>query len=250
MGEVSVSVDNLSVCYGKTPVLLGVSFVVPTGNLVGIIGPNGAGKTTLLKTLLGLISPISGTIRFCGNPFKTIRNSIAYIPQRSSVDWDFPIHVLDVVLMGCYGKLGLLKRPKKEDKKLAMASLERVGMASFANRQIGELSGGQQQRVFFARALLQEADYYFMDEPFSGVDMATEKILLDLLVSLKQEGKTLFVVHHDLITVKSYFDWAILLNNSLVACGPIEEIYTIENLKTSYGANALFISDINKPLEV
>jgi manganese/zinc/iron transport system ATP- binding protein len=251
MGKImSIKVDHLTVCYGKTSVLKDISFVIPTENLIGIVGPNGAGKTTLLKALLGLITPISGIIQFCGKPVSQIRQTTAYIPQRNGVDWDFPITVLEVVIMGCYGKLGLFKRPKKENREEALHALERVGMASYAKRQIGELSGGQQQRVFIARALLQDADFYFLDEPFSGIDIATEKIIIDLLTSLKDQGKTLFIVHHDLNTVTSYFDWVILLNHSLIGCGPVDQIYKRENIQVAYGTSAFFVLDENKPIGV
>lgn len=246
MGKVSVQVRNLTVNYERTPVLWEVDFEIPAGNLVGVIGPNGAGKSTLLKTLLGLLKPLSGEALFCGKPIKEVQHKIAYVPQRSSVDWDFPITVLDVVLMGRYGKLGLLKRPKKEDREAAKASLERVGMLGFADRQISELSGGQQQRVFLARALLQDADLYFMDEPFAGIDMATEKALIDILGVLKGEGKTLFIVHHDLSTVKSYFDWVVLLNSCLIGCGPVDEVYNEENLKRTFGTTAYLITEAKK----
>lgn len=242
----AVKVEKLTVHYEKTPVLWEINFDIPQGILVGVIGPNGAGKSTLLKALLGLIKPIHGEITFFGRPYKEKQKQIAYVPQRTSVDWNFPINVLDVVLMGRYGRLGILKWAKKSDREAAQKALERVGMLGFAHRQISELSGGQQQRVFLARALLQEAEIYFMDEPFAGIDMATEKALVELLSSLKSEGKTLFIVHHDLTTVKSYFDWVILLNSCLIGCGAVEKVFTEENLKRTYGTSAYLLAETKK----
>ena len=236
----AVKVENLTVHYDKTPVLWEIDFELPHGVLVGILGPNGAGKSTLLKTLLGSMKPISGSFVF-GTSKK-----VAYIPQRASVDWNFPIQVLDVVLMGRYGKLGLFKWIRKEDKEAAKKALEQVGMQSFAMRQISELSGGQQQRVFLARALMQDADIYLMDEPFSGIDAATEKALVDILAELKNQGKTLLVVHHDLTTVKSYFDWVVLLNSCLIDYGPVSEVFHEENLKKTYGNAAYLITEAKK----
>ena len=236
----SVKVEKLTINYGNISALWELNFEVPLGNLVGVIGPNGAGKSTLLKALLGLQKPTSGSLHL--PPGK----KIAYVPQRTSVDWDFPIRVLDVVLMGRYEELGLLKWPRRQDRRKAEEVLERVGMLEFAHRQISALSGGQQQRVFLARALLQNADLYFMDEPFAGIDMATEKALVEILTSLKKEGKTLFIVHHDLTTVKSYFDWAILLNCCLIASGPVEEVFTESNLKKTYGTTSYLVTEVNK----
>lgn len=226
---------QLSVNYDKTPVLWDITFDIPQGHLVGIVGPNGAGKSTLIKTSLGLLKPISGKIEFFGLPLKDVRRRVAYVPQRQSVDWDFPITVRDLVLMGRYGRLGLFHWPRKADWAAADRYLEMVGMEPYADRQISQLSGGQQQRVFIARALLQEADIYFMDEPFAGIDLASEKVIMSILSRLKSEGKTVFVVHHDLNTVESYFDWAILLNMHLIACGPVHEVFNAENLQATYG---------------
>jgi manganese/zinc/iron transport system ATP- binding protein len=238
----ALKVEKLTVNYDKTPVLWEIDFDIPEQTLVGIIGPNGAGKSTLLKSVLGMLKPLSGSILLYGRPYKEVRKKVAYVPQRTSVDWNFPISVLDVVLMGRYGKLGLLKWPKKEDARAAEKALERVGMLPFSHRQISELSGGQQQRVFLARALLQEADLYLMDEPFAGVDMATEKALVDLLSTLRAEGKTMLIVHHDLTTVKSYFDWLILLNSCLIGCGPVSEVFNENNLKKAYGNSAYLLN--------
>jgi manganese/zinc/iron transport system ATP- binding protein len=232
---------QLTVNYDKTPVLWDLSFAVPAGHIVGIIGPNGAGKTTLIKTALNLITPINGNVEFFGQPLKSVRQRVAYIPQKEAVDWDFPITVLDLVLMGRYGRLGLFKWPRKADREAAKSYLDKVGMLQYANRQISQLSGGQQQRVFIARALLQEADLYFMDEPFVGIDIATEKVIMDLLHQLKSEGKTIFVVHHDLNSVESYFDWVIMLNMHLVASGKVSEVFNQETLFSAYGkSHALF----------
>lgn len=237
----AVEAHQLSVNYDKTPVLWDISMEIPQGKLVGIIGPNGAGKSTLMKTLLGLITPISGSVEFFGKPLKEMRQKVAYVPQRESIDWDFPILVQDLVLMGRYGRLGLFRWPSKADRAAAEHYLNIVGMGGFAQRQISQLSGGQQQRVFLARALLQEAEIYFMDEPFSGIDHGTEKVIMDLLRSLRNQGKTVFVVHHDLNTVESYFDWLILLNMRLIASGPTSEVYTPALLNATYGKSyALF----------
>ncbi len=237
----ALQIHQLSVNYGKTQALWDVSVDVPQGVLLGIIGPNGAGKSTLIKTALGLIKPLSGKVEFFGKPLKEVRQKIAYVPQRESVDWDFPVTVLDLVLMGRYGKLGLFKRPREADRAAALQYLDVVGMLAFVDRQISQLSGGQQQRVFLARALLQEADIYFMDEPFTGVDLATETILIQLLQQLRNKGKTVFVVHHDLNNVDQYFDWVLLMNVRLIGCGPTTLTFTPENLNTAYGKSyALF----------
>ena len=244
--DAALSVERLIVQYDKTPVLWEIAFSVPPGQLVGIIGPNGAGKSTLLMALLGLLKPLAGEVFFHGQTLKQMQRKIAYIPQRSSVDWDFPITALDVVLMGRYGKLGFFKWAKKSDRIAAEAALDRLGMLPFAKRQIDELSGGQQQRIFLARALLQEADIYFMDEPFSGIDMATEKDLVTLMTALKSEGKTLFIVHHDLTTVRDYFDWVLLLNTCLIASGPVQDVFTEENLERTYGKSSYMLTRAKK----
>lgn len=237
----ALQTHQLTVNYDKTPVLWDITLTVPAGHLVGIIGPNGAGKSTFIKTALGLLKPISGKITFFGESFKSMRQKIAYVPQRESVDWDFPITVQDLVLMGRYGRFGLFRWPRSADWAAANHYLEIVGMAAFAKRQISQLSGGQQQRVFIARALFQEADIYFMDEPLAGIDHASEKVIMHLLRELKAKGKTIFVVHHDLNTVDSYFDWTIMLNMRLIACGPVKEVFNAETLHAAYGKSyALF----------
>lgn len=226
---------QLTVNYDKTPVLWDISLEVPPGKLVGIVGPNGAGKSTLIKTALGLVQPISGSVEFFGEPLARVRQRVAYVPQRESVDWDFPITVRDLVLMGRYGQLGTFRWPRAADNAAVDHYLELVGMTPYAHRQISQLSGGQQQRAFLARALLQEADIYFMDEPFAGIDLATEHVMMNLLRKLKNEGKTVFVVHHDLNNVESYFDWVILLNMRLVACGSTAQVFNADTLNETYG---------------
>lgn len=238
-----VELDNVTVAYHKRPVLQDISLQVPEGKLIGIIGPNGAGKSTLIKTILGLVPRASGDISIYGKDYKDQRTRIGYVPQRGSVDWDFPTSALDVVLMGRYGRIGLLKRPKKADVEMAKAALAKVGMLDYANRQISQLSGGQQQRVFLARALCQNADIYFMDEPFAGVDAATERAIMTLLAELKEKGKTVLVVHHDLQTAEDYFDWILLLHLRKIAFGPAENVFTIENLQKTYGGRLAFLKD-------
>ncbi|PAQ15395.1 manganese ABC transporter ATP-binding protein [Bacillaceae bacterium SAOS 7] len=240
-----LQVDQLTVAYQKKPVLRDVSFKVPEGKLIGIIGPNGAGKSTLIKAILGLIPKASGEVHIYDQPYKKQRKLVGYVPQRGSVDWDFPTNAIDVVLMGRYGHIGWVKRPRKEDIEFAYSCLEKVGMKEFANRQISQLSGGQQQRVFLARALAQDATIYFMDEPFVGVDAATEKAIISLLNELKAKGKTVLVVHHDLQTVKEYFDWVMLLNVSLIEVGPADEVFTINNLQKTYGGRLAFLEKGN-----
>jgi manganese/zinc/iron transport system ATP- binding protein len=236
-----LDVNQLTVNYNKTAVLWDISLSIPRGVLVGIIGPNGAGKTTLIKAALGLVKPVSGKVEFFGQPLKNVRQRIAYVPQRESVDWDFPVTVRDLVVMGCYGRLGVFRRPRAADWSAADHYLNLVGMTNYADRQISQLSGGQQQRVFLARALLQEADVYFMDEPFTGVDLATEVVIVQLLQQLRNKGKTLFIVHHDLNTVENYFDWVIFLNTRLITYGPTNQFFTHDYLHATYGKSyALF----------
>ena len=237
---------NLSVNYDKNPVLWDLSFKIPKGKIVGIIGPNGAGKSTLIKTALGLITPISGKLEFFGKSLKEVRKRVAYVPQKESVDWDFPIVVKDLVMMGRYGTLGLFNRPKQADLEAVHHYLDLVGLKSFENRQINQLSGGQQQRAFIARALIQEADVYFLDEPFSGVDMATESAIMNILRQLRDMGKTIFVVHHDLNTVEAYFDWLIMLNMRLVAVGPLLEVYNSDTLYMTYGKSSSLFDEVLK----
>jgi manganese/zinc/iron transport system ATP- binding protein len=239
----AIEIEQLTVNYGKTLVLWDVSCQIPAGKLVGVIGPNGAGKSTLLKALLSLVKPASGRVSFFGQPYKAVKQRIVYVPQRSSVDWDFPISAFELVLMGRYRRLGLFKRPKAADRQAAIRALDMVGMLAFADRQISQLSGGQQQRLFIARALLQDADIYLMDEPFAGVDMSTEKEIMVILDRLKAEGKTLLVVHHDLSTVDAYFDWLLMLNTSLVACGPVETVFHTDTLLKAYGKGSALLDE-------
>ena len=236
-----IEVHDLTVAYDVKPVLWDIDLEIPKGKLVAIIGPNGAGKTTLLKAMLGLIKPVSGAVHFKMLPDKHFHNHIAYVPQSGSVDWDFPATVLDVVMMGRYGHLGWFRRPGKAEKQMAKDTLAKVGMLEYADRQISQLSGGQQQRVFLARALIQQADIYFMDEPFKGVDAQTEKSIISLLKELKSQGKTVLVVHHDLQTVKEYFDWVTLINLKVIGNGPAEEVFTPENIRTTYGSRSLVL---------
>lgn len=239
-----LEIHDLTVAYHKKPVLWGIDLVVPKGKLVGIVGPNGAGKSTLIKAIMGLLPASSGWIKIFGEPYTKNLKKVGYVPQRESVDWDFPVNVMDVVLMGRYGHLGLLKRPGKRDHEIARECLEKVKMLPFANRQIANLSGGQQQRVFLARALAQESDLYLMDEPFAGVDAATESAIVTLLQELKSRGKTLLVVHHDLPTARSYFDTLLLLNMRVVAFGPTEEVFTQELLQKTYGGRLTILSEV------
>ncbi|MEX2103738.1 MAG: metal ABC transporter ATP-binding protein [Bacilli bacterium] len=236
-----ISVENLTIAYRQKPVLQEIDFKSPEGKLIGIIGPNGAGKSTLIKGILGLVPTVSGSVQIYGKSYKSQRKMIGYVPQRESVDWDFPTNALDVVLMGRYGHVGWFKRPGAKDRQIAMDCLEKVGMADYAHRQISQLSGGQQQRVFLARALAQDATIYLMDEPFVGVDAATEKAIITLLNELKDQGKTVMVVHHDLQTVEEYFDWVLLLNMRKIAMGPTQEVFTQENLQRTYGGRLSFL---------
>lgn len=239
----ALEVKHLTVSFARDPVLWDVSFSVPEGHLTAIVGPNGAGKSTLIKALLGLVPMKSGTVRFLGERREAIQDKIAYIPQRSEIDWNFPITVKEFVLMGCFGRLGLFKRAALADHIDAEKALETVEMSSFASRQIGELSGGQKQRVFIARALMQKATLFLMDEPFQGIDHATEKMLLALFQQFKSEGKSLFIVHHDLNSVASIFDWAVLLNLRLVASGKVADCFNEEMLTKAYGKSAYLFEE-------
>ena len=238
----AVEVDDLTVAYHEKPVLWDVDLRVPGGVLMAIVGPNGAGKTTLIKTILGLIPAAAGEVLIYGQPYAAMRQRVGYVPQRGSVDWDFPTSVLDVVMMGRYGALGWFRRPGRREKEQALAALEKVGMADYASRQISQLSGGQQQRVFLARAIVQDADIYFMDEPFQGVDAMTERAIVGLLKDLRVAGKTVIVVHHDLQTVPEYFDWVTLINVRRIASGPVAQVFTEENLRKTYGGRIAFVN--------
>ena len=243
-----LSVHDLTVAYNRKPVLWDVDFEVPSGTLVGVVGPNGAGKSTMLKAILDLVPKASGQVRIYGKPYRKQRHLVGYVPQRESVDWDFPVSALDVVTMGLYGRMGWGRPVRKKHHNQAMDALSRVGMQEFARRQISQLSGGQQQRVFLARALAQDAKVYFMDEPFSGVDAATEKAIMDVLRDLRKQGKTTFVVHHDLQTVREYFDHIVMLNMRIVAQGPVPETFTNENLQKTYGGRLTLLSEAAEAL--
>lgn len=239
-------IDHLNVSYGKTPVLWDITLRIPTAQIVGIIGPNGAGKSTLLKAILGLVVPLAGKVTLLGSPPAAVRGLLAYVPQRGAVDWDFPLTVRELVLMGRYGRLGLLKRPRRADREAAEAYLDKVGLTPYADRQISQLSGGQQQRAFLARALMQEAEIYFFDEPFAGIDIASESTVMEILRQLAASGKTIFVVHHDLTSVEAYFDWVIMLNMRLVACGPTHEAFNGGTLHATYGKSYSLFEEVLK----
>lgn len=236
MSKLAIEINDLTVAYKFKPVLWDIDLEVPEGVMMAIVGPNGAGKSTLIKGILEIVKPLAGEVRLLGKPYQKVRTKIGYVPQKGSVDWDFPTTVKDVVLMGTYGKLGWVRRPGSKEKSLADKAIEKVGLSDYSSRQISQLSGGQQQRVFLARALVQEADVYFMDEPFQGVDVTTEKAIVNILKELKSRGKTVIVVHHDLQTVTEYFDWVTFLNVRKIASGPVNEIFSNHNLELTYGA--------------
>ena len=234
-GEIHpIQIKNLSVTYHTEPALWNIDLNFPEGKMIAIVGPNGAGKSTLIKAIMGLVPITAGNVSVYGKPYSKQRNKVAYVPQRGSVDWDFPTDALDVVEMGLYGKLGWLRRPNSDTKEKARECLKKVGLGDYTDRQIGQLSGGQQQRVFVARALAQDPQIYLMDEPLNGVDAITEKTILTILENLRKEGKTIVMVHHDLQTVDKYFDWVVMLNRSLIATGPIKKVFTRENLDIAY----------------
>ncbi|MCG9130866.1 metal ABC transporter ATP-binding protein [Candidatus Poribacteria bacterium] len=240
-GSKAIEVTDLTVAYQDKPVLWDIDLDVPPGVLLSIVGPNGAGKTTLIKAILGLVRPAAGKVLIYDKPYEAQRRIVGYVPQRGSVDWDFPTNVLDVVMMGRYGALGWVRRSGRRERDLAMQALEKVGMEAYATRQISQLSGGQQQRVFLARALVQDATVYLMDEPFQGVDATTERAIVTLLQELRANGKTVVVVHHDLQTVTDYFDWVMLLNIRRIASGPVDETFTPDNLRETYGGRLAFM---------
>lgn len=230
-----VDVHNLTVSYNNKPVLWNIDLTLPKGSLVGIIGPNGAGKSTLIKTMMDIVPSSSGSVKLFGEKLAKVRQKVAYVPQRESVDWDFPASVYDIVMMGRYGKMGLFNRPRKADEEVVMDSLRKVALLPLKDRQISQLSGGQQQRVFLARALAQEADLYFMDEPFAGVDIATETAIIEILREMRDAGKTVVVVHHDLQSAAEYFNWIVLINMRLIGSGPTDKLLTNELLQKTYG---------------
>jgi manganese/zinc/iron transport system ATP- binding protein len=231
----AVTVSGLTVAYRHAAVLDRVDLALPAGHLIGVLGPNGAGKSTLVKAIVDVVPRVAGEVAIFGQPYRQARRRVGYVPQRTSVDWDFPTTALDVVTMGTYGRLGWLRRPGRRERDRARDCLAQLGMADLAGRQISELSGGQQQRVFLARALAQEADLYLMDEPFAGVDAVTESAIVDLLRELRDQGRTVLCVHHDLESAPDYFDWVVMLNVSVVAAGPMEPTFTLDNLRATYG---------------
>jgi len=243
-----IEVHDLTVAYHHRPVLWDVDVAFPEGQLIAIVGPNGAGKSTLIKAIMGLVPLASGYVNVYGEPAAKGRSALAYVPQRGSVDWDFPTTALDVVLMGRYGQLPLFGRPRAKDKEIARQCLGKVGMLEYGNRQISQLSGGQQQRVFLARALAQQSRIYLMDEPFAGVDASTEKAIVVLLRELREQGSTLIVVHHDLQTVPEYFDTVMLLNMRCVAFGPVEDVFTQDRLQETYGGRLHLLSEVTEKL--
>jgi manganese/zinc/iron transport system ATP- binding protein len=247
-GRSPLSVHGVTVAYDRKPVLWDVEYEAPDRALIAIVGPNGAGKSTLIKAVLGLVPLASGAVAFWGEPLARRRREIGYVPQRSSVDWDFPVSALEVVAMGRYGMLGWCRPVGRRHREAARACLDQVGLADLADRQISQLSGGQQQRVFLARALAQEARLYFMDEPFAGVDAATETAIVDVLRRLQAEGRTVIVVHHDLQTVADYFDEVLLLNGRVVAAGPVAATFTATNLQTTYGGRLTFLDEVAQAL--
>ena len=240
-----LSVYDLTVAYQRKPVIWDVSFEIPAGVLVGVVGPNGAGKSTLLKAVLDLVPKSSGRVRVFGRSYRENRGRVGYVPQRESVDWDFPVSALDVVAMGLYRQIGWFRPVRASHRRVAMEALRRVGISELAHRQISQLSGGQQQRTFLARALVQDADLYLMDEPFAGVDAATELAIVDLLREMKTRGKTALVIHHDLQTVAEYFDYVLLLNMRVVAQGPTAEVFTRENLQKTYGGRLTLLDEVS-----
>ena len=241
---VPLSIYDLTVAYHRKPVLWDVSIDIPEGKLVGIVGPNGAGKTTLIKAVMDLVPRASGSIRVFGKPFRRSRHRVGYVPQRESVDWDFPVNALDVVAMGLYGRIGWCRPVTRRYRRAALEALGRMGVADLAHRQISQLSGGQQQRTFLARALVQDADLYLMDEPFAAVDAATERAIVRILQDLRHAGKTALVIHHDLQTVPEYFDYVVLLNMRVVAHGPTEEVFTKDNLHKTYGGKLTLLDQV------
>lgn len=244
-----LDIHDMTVAYDRRPVLWNIDLVLRNPGLIAIVGPNGAGKSTMIKAVMGLVPMVSGSVTTWGESVDRQRGRIGYVPQRGSVDWDFPISVFETVMMGTYGSLGWFRRPGKKQRELSMQCLERVGMQDFAKRQIGQLSGGQQQRVFLARALAQESDLYFMDEPMAGVDAATERIVFELLDSLSKEGRTIVVVHHDLRTVPEYFDEVVLLNVRVVTSGPVATTFTSENLQATYGGRLTILDTMAEAVQ-
>ncbi|TWU66806.1 metal ABC transporter ATP-binding protein [Crateriforma conspicua] len=246
--SVPLSVDDLTVAYHRKPVIWDVGFDLPAGSLVGVIGPNGAGKSTLLKAIMDLVPRASGRVRVFGDTYKHQRSRVGYVPQRETVDWDFPVDALEVVTMGLYRQIGWCLPVRKKHRRAAMDALEQVGIPHLAKRQISQLSGGQQQRTFLARALVQNADLYLMDEPFAAVDAATERAIVEILRQMKALQKTVVVIHHDLQTVADFFDYVVLLNMRVVAHGPVDEVFTSENLQKTYGGRLTLLDEVTEAM--
>lgn len=245
----AVKVEDLTVAYNTKPALWDVDIDIPEGVLMAVVGPNGAGKSTLIKAILDLVPRAAGRVEIYGKPYASARNLVGYVPQRGSVDWDFPTSVVDVVTMGLYDQLGWLRRPGKKERQKAMSALEQVGIAHLADRQISQLSGGQQQRTFLARALVQDAQIYFMDEPFAAVDAVTERAIVTILKELRARNKTVISVHHDLQTVAEYFDWVTLMNVEVIVSGPVSEVFTESALANTYGGRIGFLQQHNTVME-
>ena len=246
--NIALEAHNLTVIYHKKPVLWNIDFALPAGEIIGIMGPNGAGKSTLVKAILGLVPLNSGYSRVFDQEFEKVRHRVSYIPQRQTVDWDFPATVRDVVMTGRFQQRGMFGRMNDEDRRIVSDALEKVGMSAFAGRQISQLSGGQQQRVFIARALAQQADLYLLDEPFVGVDASTEAAIVDMIRAMRDEGKTIVVVHHDLHTAPEYFTWLVLINASLIGAGPLSEVFTDEKLRATYSGKLTILSQVGDKL--
>ncbi len=246
--EVPLSVSDLTVAWHRKPVIWDVCFDIPRGSLVGIVGPNGAGKSTLIKAVMDLVPRVSGRVEVFGKSYRESRDRVGYVPQRESVDWDFPVSALDVVAMGLYHKIGWFRPVSRAHRQTAMNALEKVGIAELAHRQISQLSGGQQQRTFLARALVQDADLYLMDEPFAAVDASTEQAIVAILREMKDRGKTSIVIHHDLQTVPEYFDYVILINMRIVVHGPVQEVFTSENLQKTYGGRLTLLDQVSEAM--
>jgi len=245
----ALEVNDLTVTYNQKPVLWNIGYSIPQGKMTGIIGPNGSGKTTMLKSIMGLVEPDGGSINIFGQKLKKVQHRVSYVPQRESVDWDFPISVMEVVGMGRYTKGNLFGKLSKKDQNSALEALEKVKLLEFKDRQISQLSGGQQQRVFIARALAQHAEFYILDEPFAGVDAASESAIFELLTQMKEEGKNVLVVHHDLQSAAKFFEYMIMLNTRLVAAGPTEEVFTESNLESTYGGQLNILNSIGEQLK-
>ncbi len=248
--DAPLSIHDMTVAYHRKPVLWNVDYVAPRGKLIAIVGPNGSGKTTLIKAVLDLVPKVSGSVRFFGAPYRKQRGRVGYVPQRETVDWDFPIDALQVVAMGLYRKIGWFRPVTRLYRDMAWEALRRVGMGDYAHRQISQLSGGQQQRVFLARALVQDADVYLMDEPLAGVDAASEQAIIGILRELRSRGKTALVVHHDVQTVEEYFDHVILMNMRIVAAGPAHEVFTPDNLRKTYGGKLALLEQVGQQMRL